>query len=96
MNDHTNKDHPQLVHIKRIDSIRRQNSSNTSSISLHDEQMSSSPPMNPFSSMDKSDSQMSLHNISSPRSSLSNIFKVNSPSIMKKRIHCFLAIGYHG
>ena len=65
------------MHIKRIDSIHRQNPSNNSTMSLHDEQISSSPPTNPFSSMDKSDSQMSLGTSPSARSSLSNIFKVN-------------------
>jgi hypothetical protein len=76
MNDHTNKDHPQLVHIKRIHSIRRQKSSTESTISLQDDQISSSPPIISTSSMNKSGSQTSLQTMSSTRSSFSNIFKV--------------------
>ncbi len=77
MDDHTNKDHPQLVNIKRIDSIRKKNSSNNSTISLQDDQISSSPPTIRVSSMNKSGSQTSLQTISSTRSSISNLFKVN-------------------
>ncbi len=65
MNDHTNKDHPQLVNIKRIHSILRQN-----------DQSSSSAPVMPVTSMNKSGSQTSLQTMSSTRSSFSNIFKV--------------------
>ncbi len=77
MNEHTNKDHPQLVTIKRIHSIHKQNSSNNSTTSLHDDQISSSPPTIPISPMHKSGSQSSLQTTSSTRSSFSNIFKVN-------------------
>ncbi len=76
MNDHTNKDHPQLVNIKRIHSILRQKSSTESSISLQDDQSSSSAPVMPVTSMNKSGSQTSLQTMSSTRSSFSNIFKV--------------------
>jgi hypothetical protein len=72
MNEYTTKDHPQLVNIKRIHSIRKQNSSS----SLHDEHISSSPPVTSASTLNKSDSQTSLQTTSSTRSSLSNIFKV--------------------
>ncbi len=76
MNDHTVKDHPQLVNIKRIHSIHKQNSSTSSTTSLQDEQISTSPPTNPMATMNKSGSQTSLQTTSSARSSLSNIFKV--------------------
>lgn len=76
MDDHTNKDHPQLVNIKRIHSIHKHSSSNNSIASLHDDQISSSPPIIPSSKMNKSESQTSLQTISSTRSSFSNIFKV--------------------
>jgi hypothetical protein len=74
MDDHTNKDHPQLVNVKRIHSIHKHNSSNNSTISLQDDQIASSPP--PSRPMNKSDSQTSLQTISSTRSSISNLFKV--------------------
>ncbi len=77
MDDHTNKDHPQLVNIKRIHSIHKKNSSNNSTTSLHDDQISSSPSTISGSSMNKCGSQISLQTISSTRSSFSNIFKVN-------------------
>jgi hypothetical protein len=82
MNDHTNKDHPQLVNIKRIHSIHKQNSSNNSTTSLHDDQISTSPPTISTSPMSKSGSQTSLQTISSTRSSFSNIFKVNFNSFI--------------
>ena len=72
MNVHTNKDHPKLVNVKRIHSIHKQNSS----ASLHDDTISSSPPILSPSPMSKSGSQTSLQTVSSTRSSLSNIFKV--------------------
>jgi hypothetical protein len=75
MNNHTNKDYPQLVNIKRIHSIYKQNSST----SLHDEQISSSPPALPIN---KSGSQTSLQTTSSTRSSFSSIFKVNFNSFI--------------
>ncbi len=78
MDDHTNKDHPQLVNIKRINSIRKKHSSNNSTTSLQDDQISSSSPSTiSGSSMNKMGSQISLQTISSTRSSFSNIFKVN-------------------
>ncbi|UJR26562.1 hypothetical protein I4U23_007883 [Adineta vaga] len=76
MNDHTNKDHPQLVNIKRLHSIHKQNSS----ISLNNDSISSSPPILPSSSIDKNGSQTSLQTASSTRSSLSSIFKSSDQS----------------
>ena len=78
MNDHTNKDHPQLVNIKRIHSIHRQKSSTESSMSLQDDQTSASSPIISASSMNKSGSQTNLQTMSSARSSFSNMFKVCS------------------
>ncbi len=76
MNDHTNKDHPQLVNIKRIHSIHRQKSSTESSMSLQDDRTSSYSPVMSVSSMNKSGSQTNLQAMSSARSSFSNMFKV--------------------
>ena len=77
MDDQTAKDHPQLVTVKRINSIYKRNPSNTSTTSLQDDQMiaSSPPPLPP--NMNKHGSQSSLQT-SSARSSISNIFKVNN------------------
>lgn len=74
LDDHTTKDQPQLVTVKRINSIYKQNPSNNSTTSLHDDQIiASSPP----TTMDKHDSQNSLHTPST-LSHISNIFKVNN------------------
>ncbi|CAF0764190.1 unnamed protein product [Adineta ricciae] len=75
MNDHTNKDHPQLVNVRRIHSIHKQ----SSSTSLHDDQISSSP------TPDKSGSQSSLQTSSSTRSSLSSIFRSCDQSDKNRR-----------
>ncbi|CAF4846585.1 unnamed protein product [Rotaria sp. Silwood1] len=75
MNNHTNKDHPQLVNVKRIESIYNQNSANNSTSSLHDDQISSSPPVISGASINKSASQTSLQTTSSTISSISSIFK---------------------
>jgi len=64
MDDHTSKDHPQLVTVKRINSIYKQNPSNDSITSLQDDQI---VPSN----MDKRGSQSSL------QTSITNIFRVN-------------------
>jgi len=72
MNDSTTKDQPQLVNIKRIHSIKKQ----TSTMSLQDEHISSSPPANPLTMGDQSASQINLQTDSLSHSSLSNIFKV--------------------
>ncbi|CAF1104298.1 unnamed protein product [Rotaria sordida] len=80
MNVHTNKDHPQLVNIKRIQSIYNQNSSNNSTSSLYDDQISSSPPITSGASINKSASQTSLQTTSSTLSSFSNIFKPSDSS----------------
>jgi len=63
MDDHTSKDQPQLVTVKRINSYKR-NSSNNSTTSLQDDQVIPSH-------MDKHGSQSSL------QSSITNIFRVN-------------------
>ncbi len=68
MDDHNTKDQPQLVTVKRINSMYKQNPSNNSTTSLQDDQLISSSP----SHMDKHGSQSSL------QTSISNIFKVNS------------------
>ncbi|CAF2522711.1 unnamed protein product [Rotaria sp. Silwood2] len=80
MNNHTNKDHPQLVNIKRIESIYNQNSANNSTSSLYDDQISSSPPIISGASMNKSASQTSLQTTSSTISSFSSIFKSSESS----------------
>ncbi|CAF4061050.1 unnamed protein product [Rotaria sp. Silwood2] len=81
LNDHTTKDHPQLVTVKRIDSLYKQNSSNNSTTSLQDDQIiASSPPPLP-TTIDKNDNQNNLP--TSTRSSISNIFK--SPDQRTKR-----------
>ncbi|CAF3757449.1 unnamed protein product [Rotaria socialis] len=78
MNDHTNnKDHPQLVNIKRIQSTYQTNSPSNSTISSHDEQMSSSPPATTGRPINKSASQTSLQTTASALSSLTNIFKLS-------------------
>jgi hypothetical protein len=76
MDDQTAKDHPQLVTVKRINSIYKRNPSNTSTTSLQDDQMVSTPSPLP-TNMEKHGSQSSLQT-SSARSSISNIFKVNN------------------
>lgn len=73
MNDSTTKDQPQLVNIKRIHSIKKQ----ASTMSLHDEHISTSPPTNPLPTRNQSGSQTSLQTNSLTRSSLSNIFKTS-------------------
>ncbi|CAF0955670.1 unnamed protein product [Rotaria magnacalcarata] len=78
MNDHTNnKDHPQLVNIKRIQSTYQTNSPSNSTLSSHDEQMSSSPPATTGRPINKSASQTSLQTTASALSSLTNIFKLS-------------------
>ncbi len=64
MDDHTSKDQPQLVTVKRINSIYTQNPSNNSTTSLQDDQISSLSQTN----IDKHASQSSL------QTSISNIY----------------------
>jgi len=67
MDDHTSKDQPQLVTVKRINSVYKQNPSNNSTTSLQDDQMIASSSSN----IDKHGSQNSL------QTSITNIFRVN-------------------
>jgi hypothetical protein len=67
MDDHTSKDQPQLVTVKRINSVYKQNPSNNSTTSLQDDQMIASSSPN----IDKHGSQNSL------QTSITNIFRVN-------------------
>ena len=77
LDEHAAKDQPQLVTVKRINSTYKQSSSNNSNSSLQDDQMiASSPPSSLSTSVDKRDSQSSLHTPST-LSHFSNIFKVN-------------------
>ncbi|CAF1233926.1 unnamed protein product [Adineta steineri] len=79
-NNHSNKDHPQLVNIKRIHSIKKQ----SSTISLNDDQIPISPSPLPSSSVTKSSSQTSLQT-SSARSSFSSLFRLSDTSDKNRR-----------
>ncbi|CAF0821417.1 unnamed protein product [Rotaria sordida] len=81
LNDHTTKDQPQLVTVKRIDSLYKQNSPNNSITSLHDDQIIAPIPPALPPTIDKNDSQTNLY--TSTRSSISNLFK--SPDQRSKR-----------
>ncbi|CAF1047410.1 unnamed protein product [Adineta ricciae] len=75
LDEHAAKDQPQLVTVKRINSTYKQSSSNNSNSSLQDDQMiASSSPSALSTSVDKRDSQSSLHTPST-LSHISNIFK---------------------
>lgn len=69
MPDPPTKDQPQLVNVKRIDSLYNQNSSNNIPPLQDDHMITSSPPPPPRT-IEKHGSQSSLH------TSISNIFKV--------------------
>ncbi|UJR22517.1 hypothetical protein I4U23_025567 [Adineta vaga] len=75
LDETTTKDHPQLVTVKRINSIYKQSSSNNSNSSLQDDQIiASSPPLSLSTNIDKRGSQSSLQTPST-LSHFSNMFK---------------------
>lgn len=76
MSDHTLKEHPQLLNVKRIASGYEQMSTHNSTSSLQDDPSSLSPPTMARASMNKSASQISLQTSSSTNSLFSSIAKV--------------------
>lgn len=84
--DIQSKDQPQLVHVKRIPSIRKHQHSSTSSIQ-NDRQSPSSPSLNKSSFQNKTLSPTSLPNSasSSTLASFSSFFKVKRRKIKDKK-----------